>query len=347
MSNHAADAVASGSAVHTRGAVRGGRHDLTALNVEGHVQDLVRVPTKGVHARARLDVPHLAGAVDRAGDAQITGVVKLRAADLPSVPLKGEHTPPGAYVPYFRGVVEGTGDYHVAVRVEVECDDLRGVPQQRVRLLPRLCIPELCRVVHGAGRNKRALGVEAKTHNLCQVPAERVEALAVLRVPHLTRLVEGTGDDAVAEWVVEADGVDDVLVAFEAEQLVARQRIPHLTRAVVRPRDELITALVESAVRQRQDVRAEHFEEVERLTRVADHLFREALEHLAHLHLFRRGDQGLLLEDNLRGGIEVGVGSEREEVDCFGVDLARRVLVFDCDAWRVVAEKETTETHSF
>jgi AcrR family transcriptional regulator len=43
--------------------------------------------------------------------------------------------------------------------------------------------------------------------------------------------------------------------------LLARVGVPHLARAVVTPRDELVAALVERAVGQRQDVRAQHLEQ--------------------------------------------------------------------------------------
>ena len=72
---------------------------------------------------------------------------------------------------------------------------------------------------------------------------------------------------SIAEGVVEGDRVHHVLVPLERQQLLARQRVPHLAGAIVRAGDEAVARLVEGAVGERQDVRAEHLEEGELLPR--------------------------------------------------------------------------------
>ena len=63
--------------VHPRGAVRRRGDELAARRVEGHVEDLVVVPAQGVDALARAHVPHLAGPVDGARDAELRREVEL------------------------------------------------------------------------------------------------------------------------------------------------------------------------------------------------------------------------------------------------------------------------------
>ena len=72
----------------------------------------------------------------------------------------------------------------------------------------------------------------------------------------------------VAEWIVEGDRIHDVLVPLQRQHLLARQRVPHLARPIVRAGDEAVAALVESAVGERQDVRAQDLEEVKVLGRL-------------------------------------------------------------------------------
>ena len=88
-------------------------------------------------------------------------------------------------------------------------------------------------------------------------------ALNALRT-YLACLVEASSCDLVSEWIVEADGVYDVLVSLEFECLGPFFRVPYFARAVVAARDELRAALVEAAVRQRQDVSLQKLEQMER-----------------------------------------------------------------------------------
>ena len=58
------------------------------------------------------------------------------------------------------------------------------------------------------------------------------------RLSRLAERTERPGDDLVAVRVVERDRIDDVLVALQRQQLVARRGVPDLAGAVVAARDE-------------------------------------------------------------------------------------------------------------
>ena len=63
-------------------------------------------------------------------------------------------------------------------------------------------------------------------------------------------------DDLVPERVVERDGVHNIPVPLQRQQLVPGDGVPHLAGAVVAACDEFVAGLVEGAVRQGEDVRA-------------------------------------------------------------------------------------------
>lgn len=102
--------------------------------------------------------------------------------------------------------------------------------------------------------------------------------LASLRVPDARGFVEGASHNAVSEGVVEGDGIDNVPVTGEGEELITGHRIEHLTRTIVRPSDEFVAALVKGAVGEGEDMGAKVLEEGKLLPSVATHLALKTLE---------------------------------------------------------------------
>ena len=253
--------------------------------IEADVEDLIVVAAQGLHATAGADIPQLAGAVNRSRDAHVSVEIELRRRDLTMVTGEGVNAPTGADLPDLHGVIKRAGDDQQTRGVEVERNDLRGMPEQCVELAPPLHVPQLGSVVHRPRRHNGALRVEREADDLRRVPHKRVVQLPRLCVPQLRRLVERSGNDLVPKWIIERNGIDDVLVPLESEQLIAARRRPDLARSIVAPRDELVPCLVERAVRQGQDVRAQDLVEVEVLTLVRLLLLNQPVDETAQLPL--------------------------------------------------------------
>ena len=120
-------------------------------------------------------------------------------------------------------------------------------------------------MVHGTSGHQEAVRVEAQTNNLHLVAFQSVHHLPIVRVPNFGSLVERASDYKVAEGVVKGHRVDHILVLLQTQQLGSCLGVQHFASPVVRARDELVAGLVEGAVRQRQQVRAQHFEQLELL----------------------------------------------------------------------------------
>ena len=78
------------------------------------------------------------------------------------------------------------------------------------------------------------------------------------------------------------------------KELLARVGVPHLARAVVAARDELAAAFVEGAIREREQVRSQHFEKAEALVLVLLLLLNQLFNQLLQLRLASLRDQRLL-----------------------------------------------------
>ena len=107
------------------------------------------------------------------------------------------------------------------------------------------------------------------------------------------------------EGVVEGHRVDDVGVLVKRKQLLARVRVPHLARAVVAACDELAAAFVEGAIREREQVRSQHFEKPEALVLVLLLLLDQLLNQLLQLRLASLRDQRLLQQNLVDQPVDV------------------------------------------
>ena len=108
--------------------------------------------------------------------------------------------------------------------------------------------------------------------------------------------------------VVESHGVDDVGVLVEREQLLAGVRVPHFAGAVVAARDELVARLVECTVGQREQVRAQHFEQAEALLLVLLLLLNKFFDQLLQLGLARLRDQRLFEQNLVNEAVDIRPG---------------------------------------
>jgi hypothetical protein len=62
-------------------------------------------------------------------------------------------------------------------------------------------------------------------------------------------------------------------VSLQREQLITSDGVPDLARAIITARDKFVARLVEGAVRERQDMRAQNLEQEEVRSLVALQLF--------------------------------------------------------------------------
>lgn len=83
---------------------------------------------------------------------------------------------------------------------------------------------------------------------------QSVVQLARLGIPHFASLVKRACDHLIAIRVVERDGVDDVFVALERQQLLPSVGVPNFAGAIVGASDETIARLVKGAIGERQNV---------------------------------------------------------------------------------------------
>ena len=109
---------------------------------------------------------------------------------------------------------------------------------------------------------------------------------------------------------------------------------PHLARAVVAARDETVARLVEGAVRQREDVRAQDLEQVEALVLVRLLLLDQLVHQLAQLRLSRIGDEGLLADQLVDQHLHVGVWRQRQQVDRLVLQLRAQEAAATSERWR-------------
>lgn len=65
---------------------------------------------------------------------------------------------------------------------------------------------------------------------------------------------ERSSDNFISVRIIKGNSVYDVSVAFQSQQLVARDGVPHFACSIVTSRDELVTRLVERTIRKGQNV---------------------------------------------------------------------------------------------
>jgi len=145
-----------------------------------------------------------------------------------------------ANVPDLDSVVKRTGDDGISACVEVQAHNFCGVAEERVDLLPRLHIPEFGGVVHGTSGNQAAMRVEGQADNLRGVASKCVVQLARFCVPQARCFVKRASDNLITIGVVEGNGVHNVAVAFQGEQLISGGGVPDFACTVVTTRDELV-----------------------------------------------------------------------------------------------------------
>ena len=83
---------------------------------------------------------------------------------------------------------------------------------------------------------------------------QSVVQLARLGIPHFASLVKRACDHLIVIRFVERDGVDDVFVALERQQLLPSVGVPNFAGAIVGASDETIARLVKGAIGERQNV---------------------------------------------------------------------------------------------
>lgn len=88
--------------------------------------------------------------------------------------------------------------------------------------------------------NDCAARVELHTHDLSCVTAVRVIVFSCGGRPQLAGFVEGAGGNFIRKRKVVRDGINDISVALQSQQLVlmAGMSLPNFARAVIRTRDE-------------------------------------------------------------------------------------------------------------
>mmetsp|Transcript_35406 Transcript_35406/g.34450 ORF Transcript_35406/g.34450 Transcript_35406/m.34450 type:complete len:221 (-) Transcript_35406:19-681(-) len=219
------------------------------------------------------------------------------------------------------------------------------MPCQIKDLLARLHIPDLGCHIHGACSHQKTMRIEGETDDFHFVALEGVVPLAGVGVPDLGGSIEGPRHNLVPIRIVEGHGVDDIFVFFEGEDFSAADGVPDLAGSIVAAGDESVSALVEGAVGEGEEVGPEDLEEAELLFLVLHLLFYQLLDELLQLRFPGLGDEGLFEEDLVDEAVDVGLGGEVEEVDGLRLDLLVLPQVLQDYPWRVVTKEESLQLH--
>mmetsp|Transcript_34986 Transcript_34986/g.63038 ORF Transcript_34986/g.63038 Transcript_34986/m.63038 type:complete len:205 (+) Transcript_34986:645-1259(+) len=197
------------------------------------------------------------------------------------MPRESVETAPTPHFPHLRRVVEGPGEDLVPIGVEIEGNDFGRMSLEGSYLVASLHVPKLRSVVHAPCRHVSALQIERHANDLCLVTLQRVNALPCVGIPKLGCLVETASHDLVATRVVEGNGIHNVLVSIKGEELFTAQGVPDTAGSVIGASDEFGARLVESTVRERQDVCTQDLEQVESLIVLVVDLVDELVDHLS------------------------------------------------------------------
>lgn len=216
---------------------------------------------------AGSNIPNFACAIDRSTNAKLTRVVKLCAWYLTMMTRKRIYASSTSYVPYFDRMIERSSDNSLTLSVEIQTDYFCSMTSQRMKILAAFNVPQSSSVVHRTGCNNCSLRIECQTDNFGRVSTEGMIQLSRFRIPKLACLIEGSGyyfiatykiqQDQRIHWtackdlpvrIIECDGVDNIFMPFQREQLVTALSIPYFTCSIIASRYKLITRLVKRAI---------------------------------------------------------------------------------------------------
>lgn len=105
-------------------------------------------------------------------------------------------------------------------------------------LLASLNIPQLGSIIHRSSGKKSSMGIEGQAHNLLLMPDQSIHAHSGLGIPDFGGFIKRSSSNAVSEWIIEAQTVDNVLMAGKGQELIPRLGIPKFTCPIITPGDK-------------------------------------------------------------------------------------------------------------